>query len=426
MFKAIKNLILIVIICFSATGIPVYANLVFNYIISEDYVEYNVNVISNTQDNHEVQIEFYSNNPNLPLEFDSNKPLSFKVYLNEQEIKDVEVDITKQSGDTTTFSFHLTPDSLDVPNGDYLIKVQPLITNITSAVDPIDINVSFQSELSYISTDQDITSNKTALTLYFPNSDYSKLIPITRIIPYTTMPLRATINELYKGPNPNMGLPSNSPIPKVSNINLNKGQVRVYLPKEMGIYDDYSTNARIAFDSFVGSLTSIDEVDAVQFYINWKIQSDAFHGMAVDQPIKQDTSPKMYVGYRTETNRLLLLPTVIGRNLSVSDTFNNLKYSSNIDLYNSKVYPPVPERIELLDYNLTDGLLSLTFNENFLKAINNEDEFSGFMIDSLIYTYCSYPEVNAVKFNLADNNQLGDNQIFNKEIYPTGLINLEQ
>ena len=425
MLRTLKSLILIVIICFTATGIPVYANFLFNYIISEDYVQYNVDLITHSSENYEVDITFESSHNSLPLEFDYT-PLKFTLFIGNQEIKNLELEVIEKSNDPYKFSFILTPERLDLPNGNYVLEVMPNILNIKSPIDPIPINFNFNKNVKYIPAVQTVPSNRTALTLYFPDNDFNRLIPITRVIPYTNIPLRSTVNELYKGPSKSLGLPLDSPIPTVLNLNLNKDIARVYLPKDIGIYNTYSSNARIALDSFINSLTSINEVSAVQFYINWQITTDDFHGVSIDKPISKYNSPKAYVAYRTDSDRLLLYPiTNTDSNFSAMDFFKILKLSTNTNLYSNRIYPPIPEDVELLDYNLTDGVLKLKFNDAFVSVINNENDLSNLMIDSLVYSYTSYPEIQSVIFT-TENASTDRLNILNTPINASGLINIEQ
>lgn len=429
MFRTIKNLILLVIICVTATGLPVYANFVFNYVLSEDYAEYHVNIIDHASDNYEVEITFSSQHNNLPLEFTSDAPFDFKLYIDDMEIKNATLDVLEKSKDPLILAFTLSPQSLNIPNGDYTLKAQPKIKNITKPTDPIEINFNLSSNLSYIPAVENIGSNRTALTLYFPDNEWSNLIPITRVIPYTNMPLRATINELYLGPKPSIGLPTESPIPRINDLNLNRDIARLFLPSDMGVYTDFSTNARIAFDSFVKSLTSINEVSAVQFYINRLIVSESFHGISVDKPIYEDISPKMYVGYKTDTNRILLLPIVSNnRDLAIKSqliekTFEELKHSTNVDLYSHRIHPPIPEGVDLLNYNLSNNILSLTFNEKFINLLEDTNDMGGFMLDALLHTYTSFPDVDSVKFSVEGSQT--ENNILNTPMKASRYFNLE-
>jgi len=148
--------------------------------------------------------------------------------------------------------------------------------------------------------------------------------------------LRYTLDNLEKGPNPSLGLPKGSPIPSNAKLSLRNGLAGVYLPNDIGIYESYPTNATIAMESFIHSLTSIDAVDGVQFYFGNKIKEIGFHDREVDKPFYPSEKPHIYIGTITETGRILLTPIPLYEEKpTVESIFSKLKYSSQQELYHS-------------------------------------------------------------------------------------------
>ncbi|AKL96668.1 sporulation and spore germination [Clostridium aceticum] len=433
MARSIKTILLLIIIFISASGIPLYADSSsLNFSLpftgsNKDILSIDTSITMLSSSHPQLQVSLKVNEKLLPLQFNESHPVEVLLYLGEDVIKGIDTpDITIHHGEITNLEIDLPQNLLDIPNGDYTLKVQLHVENTQTPVITDILPITYYSDFTYAKALSSINRNQTALTLYFPDNNMDNLIPITRIIPYTTTPLRATIDELAKGPNPVLGLPDLSPVPSVQRLNLSRRIANVYLPSDLGIYGQYASSARIAVDSFVNSLTTINEVEGVQFYFDNRILTEGFHGMVMDEPIFPSKNFQLYVGYRSTTDRILLTPIdPFTEDHSIETIFNGLKYSGNPSLYNYTLQPTVPEEVVLLDYSISENLLRLKLSEAFVKM----DDTRNLMIDAIVYTFTSLEGIDSVEFQVENlssfESDLPENLILNEPLFATPYINPE-
>ncbi|AOY74751.1 GerMN domain-containing protein [Clostridium formicaceticum] len=433
MFRSIKTILLFIIIFITASGMPLYADtsaLSFSLPFtgsSKEITSFDTSITMLSSSHPRLQVSLTANEKLLPLQFNEGHPVEVFLYSEEKLIKNVAVEeVSIQHGKITTLEMDFPQSFLDLPNGDYAFQVTLNVENLQAPITSTMLAVTYDSAFTYVKAPSVIDGNQTSLTLYFPDNNMDNLIPITRLIPYTRTPLRATIDELIKGPNPALGLPDVSPIPPVQRLSLNRKIANVYLPKDIGVYDEYASSAIIAVNSFVNSLTAIDGVDGVQFYFNNRILADGFHGMVMNEPISAPKGLQLYAGYRTTTNRILLTPLNSSiEDHSIETIFNALKYSDNPLLYNYTLQPPVPEDVMLLDYSIDGNTLRLKFNDAFAM----EDAPRNLMIDAIVYTFTSLEGIDAIEFQVENLSSTLSNSsealILNKPFFPSSYINPE-
>lgn len=439
MSRPIRAILLLIMIFVAASGIPLYADTFdFQFEFPRPFISSegesitvdstNITMVSPSHPRLEMTIS--ADKKNLPLQFNETNPIAVSLYLEDNRINTFEPrDVSiAQSGDTTTIQVDLPQELLDVPNGEYELEISLNIENLQTPVISDRVSISYYTKATYIEALQSINRNETALTLYFPDNNVNYLIPITRIIPYTRTPLRSTIDNLVSGPKKTLGLLNDSPVPTIQKLNLNRRIANVYLPKDIGIYEEYSSSARIAVESFVNSLGSINEVDAVQFYFDNKIINDGFHGRVMNEPIYPSTTPKLYVGYITNTNRILLTPISLDTdNITIDDLFNGLKHSSNLLPYNYTLQPTVPEEVKLLNYNIEDTNLQLKLNDAFITAYADNPDNRNLMIESILYTLTSLKDITSVEFQVEGfTTNVSEEILINQPITPSPYINPEQ
>ena len=415
MSRTIKSILLLIIIFISASGIPLYADTInwhFDFELSKPdilsknesiLIDSNVNIISPSQVDLELIVK--TKEKNLKLNLNQTNPVSLTLYFKDEEIMTIQpenVIISVSDTQALVIQIKLPQDLLNIPNGDYELEARLNIENLEGENLSERVSISYQRDMNYIKPLESITRNETALTLYFPDNNANYLIPITRVIPYTKTPLRSTVDNLKFGPKESMGLLMGSPIPEIEGLSLNRRIANVYLPKDIGIYNDYSSTARLALDSFLYSLTAIQEVEGVQFYFDNKILTDGFHGRLVDKPLNRPKTAKYYTGYITDTDQCLLLPIsttdIVGSTPTVDILFDGLKYSSQLLPYNYYLQPTVPEDLILLDYSADGTNLKLYMNEAFITAYSDLPDYRKLMVDSIIYTFTSLDDISSVEF----------------------------
>ena len=453
MLRTIRNIFVLLLIGITASGMPIYASGINFSSIIPTIVSKNDAIIVTTEEkvissNH-VQIKYGfsadSDKSYTELLFNENNPFTVELTSNGDTIQDLSLDdlvtlgnyksVELYSSTPVYIIFDFDQEKLDLPDGSYKLKIKPNIDNVNVATEEAEFDIHFNTEGNYIPALPAITSVKhgeTALTLYFPDNEANYLVPITRFVPYTSSPLTTTLRNLEKGPNSNLGLPVGTPIPVGGKAGKSGDTAYVNLPADLGSFNQGSSASTNAVNSLVNSLTSINGISKVQFQFNGKIIKDTFHGMTMDTPYHKPDNTMIYTAYLSDTNRFLLLPipfSMFGTQYddnNINTIFDTMKFKGIPKIYNAKRHPIVPNEVELLDYNIANRILTLTFNEEFLKVYENNDHRRQMMVDGIIFTFKSLNDVDFVNIKVKVNSKdTNEQEIINYDFAPPVYINPE-
>ncbi|MCK9267905.1 MAG: GerMN domain-containing protein, partial [Alkaliphilus sp.] len=335
----------------------------------------------------------------------------------DEQVPNLSSDILISSGDHKAMEFHnndaqyitfeFEQEKLDLPDGSYDLRIMPNIKDKEMEITDCEFNIDFNTRGNYIQAISAVKDREMALTLYFPDNEFNHLIPITRIVKSNTYPLTTTIRNIEQGPDNSLGLPAISPIPSGGSAGQVGDTAHVKLPRNIEEFGYGSTKATIAINSFVRSLTSVDGISKVQFRLTGGHLNDPFHGMDMDEPFFPPKNTEIYTTYITDTDRFLLQPipfdmfnTQYDKNNSIEAIFGAMKFKAMPEIYNAKRHPLVPDNVELLDHNINNRILTLIFNEEFIKAHENNQNRHKMMVDGIIFTFMSLENVDSVDIKI--------------------------
>lgn len=451
MFRFLLNMLLIIIIAFTASAIPInqglfhFSETSFSFFTDkeeENNMEeplYKTNLVE-TDIINPTHIDFILAG-NLSKEKDAldSYGIIVEVYRGENLIKefsdeDILIDsINKDNG--LNMVLDISQDNLDLVDGYYSLKIyspSEEFTNIT----PYEIKALYMKESSnYIPAKYDVDSGYMYLTLYFPDKEVQYSIPISRRIPHTRKTINATVNNLYMGPAKELGLINGSPIPEVKGIWIKNKTAVLNLPEDIGVFDQGSASSQSALNSFVNSITSIYGVDNVKFLQNGREVEAMFHGTYVKEPFGPDTRPKVYLGYRGGSQRFLLVPIPLenigNENINAEDIvlkiFEGLKTSYVNDYIHKDLIATLPDSIKLNKLEISDRVLLLDFDKKFLEAFGDRKDLKDMMLDSILFSFTSIPDINKVKITI-EGEELEDynGRSLKEPLSPPNYINIEE
>lgn len=415
MLRTLRNLVLLILICIIASGFPIYNDSLDLHTLSlpakKSLIDIQGKVSTLSPSHFQVEVILTTTEDEIPITLDSSNPVKLELFYGDKVIKTLNVEdvITYQLESDTIisqdqplkFNLDLPQKVLDIPDGRYQLKVQPNLVNLQTPVNPVTFTLTYHASVNYVSALKSISNWETALKLYFPDNENKFLIPVTRVIPYTNVPLRRTIDNLEIGPDPNLGLNSNPPIPKGCGIGLDNTVARVYIYKAPEEFSKNSLEAKTTIESLTHSLTSISPVSAVQFYFNRKLVDMNINGRQMNMPQTPISEPQSYLAYITNSDRVLLVPTPIDTNdTSIQSIFNQLKLSSNRNLFSYNLQPTVPEEVELIDHKIENDVLKLKFNKAFLEVNKDFKDRRLMMIESILYTFTSLENINYIQIEV--------------------------
>lgn len=425
MLRTIRNILILILIGITATGMPIYASTMDFTALIPTITPKNQYITVTTEEevvsNHQVKIKygFSANSDYTRILFDEGNPFTFTLMNNGKVIEGLSLhDIAPNEnykalelyGESPAYiTFDFDQSKLDLPDGSYKLTLHPNSQGKEFHLEQAEFHINFSSEGTYVNAMASAPKGQMALTLYFPDKDLKYLSPITRFVPYTEYPLTTILRNLEQGPQAALGLQKGSSIPPNGKAGKSGDTAYINLPNNLGPYDDGSSIATMAVGSLVNSMVSSKGISKVQFQFNGTILKEAFHGMTMDQPYFGTAVDVIYTSYLSGTGRFLLVPipfeqftAVLGNDtngVKIPMFFDALKFNLS-GIYNAQVHPIVPNEVELLDYSFHDGLLTLTFNEAFLKAYENNSSLRNRMIDGIVFTFQSIENVTDVSFEV--------------------------
>lgn len=420
MFKTLKNLFIIALICVIGMGISV----------NSSPVENNLNLTSNTDNNIEVFLtsnikEDILFNPktiiikhestgNETLFFHDDYLLKGKIYKNNQYYKTHDfykiqndkpftLKLTKSNPYITTLN--ISQDTLDIPNGIYEIVITTNAIGKKYSSVPLKLNVEYFSNSSYIKAQNTAPDGKTGLTLYFPDKDnrINELIGITRFVNNSNNLLNTTMDELKNGPSANSGLSSFSPVGKYNYITTKDNITYIDLPSSDSLYTS-DTQCQISMTSMLKSVLSLKRVSQIKFLVDYSRADTFFGGIDIKDLIKKDFNNKTYLAY-DNSKRYYLVDCEVSSiteydsiEEKASKVFLTLKDGEYHGLWNT-----VPKDVDVIGFQLDNKTLKINFNKNFIDSFNGNTDLQQMMLDSILFSFTSIDEVKYIQILVEGN-----------------------
>lgn len=454
MFRTIRSILILLLIGITASCMPLYSSninmdsLVAN--ISLPNISLRKNIVSVTTEknrissNH-VQIVYgfspKSNSNYTNFFFDESEPFTIELRSNEKNIPDLSLDDLVSSDNYRAMEFYAPDDikyvtfefdqeKLDLPDGSYNLKIIPNIKDREIDMGQSEFIFDFSTEGDYMAGSLTLERGQAALSLYFPDNEFNYLIPVTRIIRSNAYPLTTTIRNLEQGPSQDLGLPRDFSFPLGSSAGRVANTAYVRLPRNIGEFDQGSTGANLVINSFVRSLTSLDGISSVQFNPTGQYSEDVFHGVDFSQPFSKLEEVEIYTGYIANTKRFLLSPIPLdsftdqASDINIRNVFNLMKFDPGHGIYNAKRHPLVPSNVDLLEYSIDSGMLTLIFNEDFLNVYKDRPDRHKMMVDGIILTLMSIGDIDSIDIKVRPVSE-NDGQLINFELNMPIYPNLE-
>ncbi|MCK5763033.1 MAG: GerMN domain-containing protein [Clostridiales bacterium] len=416
MSKGLITILLVIIIAYSLSFIPLNNELInFDFIdkliskgdepIDETPIDEKVYTYDFYLEDHIETLE----NPNLitiiietnDIEYTLNNNLQFNLYqdnilidsfIQDNILVDVYDNITTEKNQKK-ITIDISLGNLEIEPGEYQIKI---LSDDSNLIDKeILLSLDYLEEYDYVGSTNNVASGKEYIELYFADQDYLYLLPVSRLIDSTNGLIREMINNQFEGPTDSSGLFQGQIGPWSYAAYTNGSTLEInYHSADVKPYGIGSSAAMFAVDSIVNSMTSISYINDVQFYVDEKNAGyEYFHGMVLDEPVKQLSWPKLYYGLKSSNNRIYLNPVQIYE-LDYKDVFSALQAKSDtIDKYSipniiedSNTIVPIPKSIELLDIELNGKTLTINLSDNAQYIYGSMEKNYQMMIDSILYS----------------------------------------
>lgn len=316
---------------------------------------------------------------------------------------DSTITIDKEHPLTTTLD--ISQEKLKLDDGTYKIIFQ---SNLISSTDKstVSVDVTYDTAGTYIPAMTASPSGTKGLTLYFTTHNNDTLIPVTRFSVENKSLTRMAIEQLQNGPqDPSLA----TVVGDVTNCTYNNGNVVIDIPGRYQLYNEEGSEAPLAYNAFLKTIFAVRRywpIHSVSFTVDRKSVETYFGGIDKLKSVSdRNDAYNLYLAYNVN-GRYYLFNTPVNRegvlineNDSIEvkgkklfDAYSNsgLKYGRN----------PIPADIVLQGIKLEGSNIILDFNNSFLKAYENKEDLKIMMVESLIYSYTSIPNITGLKITV--------------------------
>jgi len=272
------------------------------------------------------------------------------------------------------------------------------------------------------------------VTLFFTDPNAIFLVPVSRQIPATPYVVKATLEQLFAGPNPATGLQPSVLAMEIRGLAVKDKTARVDFPESQAVATSTwgSTGGTLALNAIVATLTMIPGIEQVQFLVNGHTTNYMFHDQDVSAPVAGpkwiSNQNQLTLYYALPVNgRAFLVPFQIATQESaaagqapadagalLTRAINELKTKRTVGDF--ALEPALPAEVTLQDAAIRGGTAYLNFSPSLLTVLKNDPNREALMADAIVFTTTAFPDVTRVQF-------LVDGQVPNTSL---GVMSLGQ
>jgi len=418
MLRSIFQIFLIFVLCITASGLPVradvFGSISFPDISVQQKSEYQFHIEKTDLKNpSEIVLQIKSDQFDLDPEalvstlqldiIQNDRTLSTRKH--NDFVKGILQSPDEQSP-VLALAINLAQKNFDLPNGNYTFRIYSTEKKLKNT-SPINLSIEYAPLPQYIAAAENQPRGTMGITLYFPDPSGQYFIPVSRFVPYTRIPIRTTIDNLREGSD-ELGLACE--IPEIEKLQVRRDMIIVHLPADLGEFNKDAVKGTNALNSLVSSLTSLPGINRVKFLVGGRESDQLFHHYRTDTIFEGDKGPKIYLGLDLEQKRLLLVPhsfTTSDETQRIPEMFSALKTAAVQDQKLQSLIAPIPEEVALLDFAQRRNTLTLNLSKEFLNAYPDRPDLQRWMIDSIIYSFTSIEGIEQVQI-LIDNQKVSD------------------
>lgn len=423
--KVLKNLILLSIIVFTISTLPIFLSpMDYSGMVDIDDIEEGTTISIKSKDG----VEFSSPNLiNLTIETNSTERVNLntdnliktRLYKNGNFVKSLYLDFnysesSLSSDNPIDVSVNISRNTLDLPYGNYELIFEVSMNNLTNTTS-IQVNYPFKGDY-YTGTNDN--QELTGIKLYFQTEE-SELVPIYRFVNTGALLLHNVLEtELLKGPaDENL----TSPIGEVNYIIYRDNIVFIDLPYSEEKYT--GEGSENAYYSFLKTFSQVPNADRIRFIFDDNIEETWFNGINVVTRIYFPENINAFIPvlvgerfYLSEKN--ILLEEDVTTEEEINSIFEYIKNNSS--------YFEALNNININSINIEADVVYIDFSDGFSNVFSGETNIRNMLIDSLLYSFTSIESISKVKITENGNNlsEFGDYDL-SQIIQPYNYFNLE-
>jgi len=162
--------------------------------------------------------------------------------------------------------------------------------------------------------------------------------------------------------------------------------------------------------------------------INQQAAETAFHGIDISKPWKTAGGPRAYICLETETGKLVLAPAKLEADSyddAIEQMFAAFKTGQVNDVKSPNTIAFMPSSVEVLDYTISDGTITIDLNADITKFYGERTDLSHMAIEALLNSLTTLLNVDRVVLLANGSPVQFDNYDFSEAVEKPIYINPE-
>lgn len=259
-------------------------------------------------------------------------------------------------------------------------------------------DLAYRPTIKYINNGSAQNNGNFIYKVFFKNEKGTHLVPTYISVPYPESITIEVRDRLYNPPPASYGLSPEKVIPEQSSIaKLGDKYYGVFMySNEINKVITNTEQAQLAIDAMVQSLVRLPNIDRLTFFVDDQQLEGTLYDIDLTKIYEQPTSTYVYLSERNSTNRRYLIPIIINEDNvydEILSIFNTLKTGRIHDQQWMQIVPP---DVEMTTFIIEGTTITADFNEAFLTAYDDDPEYKRMMVNSILYSFTSNPNINKV------------------------------
>jgi len=419
------NLFFIVIVCFTLAGLPINTAALDLFDLEGLFSDEEPEIVEETPVDETFIPEYtvsYENineriyNPNemtvilktnIPKSYENNydfNDIALTLYQNDnifQILKSDKIVSNSQvsyENDLITINYTLTLDyyTLGLNRDGFFdaeINFDPS-KELTSKV----FQLAYRPDIDYVNNGSAQNNGNFIYKAFFKNESETHLVPLYYSVKYPESITVEVRNRLYNPPPLGYGLSETAIIPErssVSKIGDNYYGVFLYT-NEINKVLETKEEAQLAIDALVKSLIRLPHINKLTFFVDDVQVEGSLFDIDLTTIYEQTDNTSVYLTERNATTKRYLIPIEISEaNVydEILSIFNVLK-TGYID--GKQWVQIVPPEVVMDTFMIEGTTITADFNEAFLNSYVDQPDYRRLMINSILYSFTSNPNINKV------------------------------
>lgn len=259
-------------------------------------------------------------------------------------------------------------------------------------------DIAYRPTIQYVNNGSAQNNGNFTYKTFFKNETGTHLVPAYISVPYPESITVEVRDRLYNPPPLGYGLSTEKVIPEKSSISkLGDKYYGVFMyTEEINKVINNEEEAKLAIDALVQSLIRLPHIERLTFFVDDQQLEGALYNIDLTTIYEQTTETYVYLSEKNSTDKRYLIPIKITEE-SVYDEilsiFNTLKTGK---IHNKQWMQIVPPDVEMITFLIEGTTITADFNEAFLTAYDDAPEYKRMMINSILYSFTSNPNINKV------------------------------